>query len=365
MTHWSKNWAAYLRAACLAVLVGTLTVLSFMEGLYGSAAVWGLFFLFGLYTGWWIAQRDPRRPTAAEALQAKVFQSTNEGATITDAGGHILAVNEAFTRLTGYSAQEVIGKSPSILSSGRHDAAFYDNMWDDILTNGHWEGEVYNRRKTGEIYAEWLRISKVPNAKGAAANYVGIFSDITERKASEALLVQHAYSDTLTGAANRPYLNKYLDQEISRVRRSGGCLACLFLDLDKFKPVNDRHGHDAGDEVLRVFVGRIEAELREVDLVSRIGGDEFVIALSDCGSIDYALQVASRILAMVGRPIPWQGGDLRVGCSVGVAIYPDHADDRNSLIAAADKAMYRAKGQAGNGVILAERLPLRRKSSFG
>jgi len=365
MQHWDQIWAARLHAGCAVALVVVLSVVSLADGVYGSMAILGLVFTAGLFAGCWIVRRDPGRPTATEALHAKVFQSTTEGAIITDAGSRILAVNEAFTRLTGYAAQEVIGEYPSILSSGRHDAAFYNNMWDGIQTKGCWEGEVFNRRKSGEIYAEWLRISKVPGETGAPVNYIGVFSDITERKASEDLLVQHAYYDALTGAANRPYLNKYLDQEISRTRRGGGCLACLFLDLDKFKPINDNHGHDAGDEVLRVFVGRIKAELREVDLVSRIGGDEFVIALSDCGSTDYALQVANRILAMVGRPIPWQGGELRVGCSVGAAIFPDHADDRNSLIAAADKAMYRAKGQDGDSVVLAERLPPRRKSSFG
>jgi PAS domain S-box-containing protein len=207
--------AVRLRAGCLAALIIALTLPLFAEGSYGFVAILGLVFTAGLFAGWWIGRRDPNRPAANEALHAKVFQSTTEGATITDAGGCILAVNRAFARLAGYSAQEVIGKSPSILSSGRHDAAFYNNMLDDILANGCWVGEAYNRRKNGEISAEWLRISKVPDASGAMENYIGIFSDITERKASEELLVQSTYSDALTGAANRPYLNKCLDHKLS------------------------------------------------------------------------------------------------------------------------------------------------------
>jgi|TARA_B110000196_G_C20992983_1_gene589129 two-component system CheB/CheR fusion protein len=164
-----------------------LTLHLFGEGSYGSVAILGLVFTAGLFACLWIARRDPKRPAATEALHAKVFQSTIEGATITDAGGCIMAVNEAFNRLTGYSGQKVIGKSPRILFAGRHDAVFYNNMWDDFPTNGCWEGEAYNRRKNGEIYAGWLRISKVPDASGAMENYIGIFSDIIKRKASEEL----------------------------------------------------------------------------------------------------------------------------------------------------------------------------------
>ena len=335
-------------------------------GFYPAVAIGSIIFVSGLAVGWWLNRPNAIevKAVAAAALHAQVFLAATDGATITNSAGTILAVNDAFTRLTGYARAEVLGKNPSILSSGLHDAAFYSQMWEQIAAVGHWEGEVYNRRKGGEVYAEWLRISKVPGRTGGGANYVGIFSDITARKESEARLHHRAYSDALTGAANRPYLNKYLDQEMSRVRRQRGCLAVLFLDLDKFKPINDKYGHEAGDEVLRVIVARIQGELREIDLVARIGGDEFVVGLSDCGSADSALQVASRILAMVHRPITWQGKEFRVGCSGGVALYPDHADDRNALIAMADKAMYKAKARGGNYAALAERALPERKNSF-
>ncbi len=366
MLHWNRNWVALSPAESAAALMVALVVLSFMGVTYGATAlIWGLIFTAGVLAGWWVAQHRPGGPSAADVLHAKVFQSTTEGATITDADGLILAVNESFTHLTGYSSEDVIGKNPSMLSSGKHGAEFYKTMWCELLAKGSWEGEVYNRRKDGEVFAEWLRISQVTDGAGTATNYVGIFSDISARKASEEELLQHAYSDSLTGAANRPNLHRYLDQEISRIRRSGGRLACLFLDLDNFKPINDRHGHDAGDVVLKVIAGRIKVELREMDLASRIGGDEFVVALPDCGSADYALQIADRILAVIRRPISWQGQCFQVACSGGIALYPDHADDRNSLIAAADKAMYQAKGQGGGGVALAEQLPTRRKTTFG
>jgi diguanylate cyclase (GGDEF)-like protein/PAS domain S-box-containing protein len=366
MLNWNRNWAVLPPAKSAAALAVALAVLSFMGVTYGATAlIWGLIFTAGVLAGWWVAQHRPGAPSAADVLHAKVFQSTTEGATITDAKGLILAVNNSFTRLTGYAPEDVIGKNPSILSSGQHEAGFYKTMWSELLAKGSWEGEVYNQRKDGEVFAEWLRISQVTDAAGTATNYVGIFSDISARKASEEKLLQHAYSDALTGLANRPNLHRYLDHEIYRIRRRGGCLACLFLDLDNFKPINDRHGHDAGDIVLKVIAGRIKVELREMDLASRIGGDEFVVALPDCGSADYALQIANRVLAVIRRPISWQGQSFQVGCSGGIALYPDHADDRNSLIAAADKAMYQAKGQFGSDVALADQLPQQHNTATG
>ena len=371
---WGKIWGYQEgRTRSRARSVGSLFVFAIVACALCLIAVFyptfifaSAFFICGMAAGLWLMRPGPAEAKAVSeaTLHAKVFLTTADGATITDAEGNILAVNDAFTRLTGYGRAEVIGKNPSILSSGLHDDAFYNQMWGQIATGGYWEGEVYNRHKDGEVYAEWLRISKVPDPDGGAPNYIGIFSDITARKATEEHLYQRAYSDALTGAANRPYLNKYLDQEMPRVHRQASCLAVLFLDLDKFKPINDKHGHAAGDEVLRVIVDRIRGELRENDLVTRIGGDEFVVALSDSGSADGALQVASRILAMVSRPITWQGHEFHVCCSGGVAIYPDHADDRNALIAAADKAMYKAKARGGNYVALAERAPPQRKNSF-
>lgn len=362
---WGLNEGTARLGAAMAVLAAGLTALSFADGPATVLASGGLIFMAGLSIGWWRARCRSDDTSSTEALHAKVFQATSEGATITDSNGIILAVNDSFTRMTGYLPDEVVGKNPSILSSGRHDHDFYQDMWRDILDRGSWEGEVYNQRKNGEIYPEWLRVTKITDTADGSVQYVGTFSDITQRKASEEKLIQRAYTDALTGAANRPYLNKFLDQEMSRVRRQGGCLACLFLDLDNFKPINDDNGHDAGDEMLRVIVQRIGEQLREVDLVARIGGDEFVVALLDCGSADDALQTANRILAMVRRPIPWQGQSFTLGCSGGIALYPDHARDRNDLIAAADQAMYRAKRKGGDYVALADPFTPRRKTSFG
>ncbi|HRF91509.1 MAG TPA: diguanylate cyclase, partial [Desulfobacter postgatei] len=214
-------------------------------------------------------------------LFEKVFENANEGITITDADGEILAVNQAFTNITGYSAQEVIGQNPRILKSDRHDHAFYTSMWESLTLNGQWSGEIWNRKKSGRAYPEFLSISAIRNKNGEAKNYVAVFHDISEMKTKEKQIEYMAYHDPLTGLPNRTLLKDRLEHAIIRARRDAKRLQLIFIDLDNFKNVNDTAGHAQGDELLKEAAERLGAVTRASDTVSRLGGDEFVIMVTD------------------------------------------------------------------------------------
>lgn len=268
---------------------------------------------------------------------------------VTDANNVILKVNQAFTRITGYSAKDVIGKTPNLLSSGQHDKAFYSSMWDSINRTDAWQGEIWNRRKNGEVYPEWLIITAVKEAdeKNEQVNhYVASFSDITSRKAAEEEIKQLAFYDTLTKLPNRRLLLERLKHSIEVERRDGSRLALLMLDLDRFKAVNDSLGHSAGDELLQQVAERILARLRDVDMVARLGGDEFVILLEDIAHPEDAARVAEEIIHVLSKPFQLtQSNDVQIGASIGISLYPEHGASYEILMDHADAALYQAKDQ--------------------
>ncbi len=281
-------------------------------------------------------------------LAQRVIDNSLEGIMVTDARGVIISVNPAFTRLTGYSEAEVLGQNPSILSSGRQSPAFYRRMWDSLAEHGYWQGELWNRRRNGEIYPELLHIAEIRNGQGELTHYTALFSDISRLKESEARIRTLAYYDPLTDLPNRRLLEDRLSVEISHATRKKDRLGVLFVDLDRFKRINDSLGHQAGDQVLKEVARRIRGSVREVDTVGRMGGDEFLVILGALERPEAAAATARRILTALLPPIETDGRELIITTSIGISIYPDDATDAATLVKNADVAMYRAKEQGRN-----------------
>ncbi len=276
-------------------------------------------------------------------LAAKVFDCHGEGIMITDSRQRILNVNRTFSRVTGYSADEARGRTPKLLSSDRHDPDFYAGMWRNLRERGCWQGEIWNRRKDGSIYPEWLSISTVTDARGEISHYVGIFSDITERKSQQEHIEFLAFHDALTGLPNRQLLSDRFTVAHALALRNELQMALLFLDLDRFKLVNDTLGHQAGDQILIQTAERLVDVVRESDTVCRLGGDEFVVLLGGLHSPDEAADVARAIIAAVDQPFFATGQEIRLGVSLGIAVWPDDSDDFGELLKKADTALYQAK----------------------
>ncbi len=277
-------------------------------------------------------------------LAASVFTHAREGILITDAEGKIIDVNDTFTHITGYSRDEVLGRNPNILNSGHQDKTFYAAMWHDLIENGHWYGEVWNRRKNGEVYAEMLTISAVRDEQGLTRQYVALFSDITVLKEHEKKLEHIAHYDALTTLPNRVLLGDRLHQAMAQAQRHEQRLAVAYLDLDGFKVVNDNHGHEAGDQLLMIVATRMKEALREGDTLARLGGDEFVAVLFDLTDIEASVPVLTRLLAAVARPVHVGNQVFQVSASIGVTFYPQAEDvDADQLLRQADQAMYQAK----------------------
>jgi len=279
-------------------------------------------------------------------LAASVFSHAREGITITDATGSIIKVNDAFTRITGYSREEVLGQNPRILQSGRQGPDFYANLWANIGKKGHWSGEVWNQRKNGEIYAEMLTISAVRDTDGHIEHYVALFTDITPLKNQQQQLERIAHFDALTNLPNRVLLADRLQQAMAQSQRNSTQLAVAYLDLDGFKAVNDLHGHDVGDDLLIAVTQRMKAALRDGDTLARLGGDEFVIVMVGLEQSEHCEPVLSRLLEAVAAPVQVGSAMLRVSASIGVTLYPQDGVDAEQLLRHADQAMYQAK-QAG------------------
>ncbi|TCJ11666.1 EAL domain-containing protein [Parasulfuritortus cantonensis] len=290
------------------------------------------------------------RIRAEEKLRqaAKVFESTTEGVMITALDGKVIAVNQAFTDITGYSEAEVLGGNPRQLKSSRHEADFYRTMWQEIRDKGLWQGEIWNRRKSGEIYPEWLTINTVRDQAGRPINYVGVFSDISAVKQTEAKLNFLAHHDPLTELPNRMLFNDRLEHAIQRAKRESARLALLFIDLDQFKHVNDSLGHPIGDKLLCLVAQVLSASVRAEDSVARLGGDEFVVLLEGIADVDYASDVARKILAALIKPHRLDGHDLVVGASIGISAYPEDGGDAATLLRNADTAMYHSKAEGRN-----------------
>ncbi len=281
-------------------------------------------------------------------LQAAIFEYSDEGIMVTDVQQRILSVNKAFSKISGYEAEEVLGQMPSLFKSGLHDTEFYREMNESIADNGHWIGELWNRRKNGENYPTWMSISGVHNKDGAITHYFAVFTDLTERKNAEKQIYRLAYYDVLTGLPNRAMLHTLLRQSLIESRRNGAHGAVMFVDLDRFKQINDTLGHSPGDLLLKEVARRLLECLRNEDIVTRIGGDEFVVALVDIAKREHASIVARKILANLAQPVEVHGHELRISASIGISIYPDDGDDAETLIRNADVAMYRAKQGDGH-----------------
>ena len=294
----------------------------------------------------------------AQKLARSVFDNSSEGIIICDSNGNIVTTNRAFTDTTGYAAEEVVGKTPgAVLKSGKHGKEFYKIFWASLLTNGEWKGEIWNKRKNGEIYPEWLTINAVKNTLGEITFFVSIFSDNTERKQSEDKIRQLAFYDTLTQLPNRRLVNDRMKQTMTASKRSGRYGALMFLDLDNFKPLNDTHGHDVGDSLLIEVARRISCCVREADTVARFGGDEFVVMLSELDK-DKALSatqagiVAEKIRVVLAEPylLTHQQEDKQevtiehhCTASIGVVLFIDHDASQEDIFKQADIAMYQAK----------------------
>jgi diguanylate cyclase (GGDEF)-like protein/PAS domain S-box-containing protein len=283
-------------------------------------------------------------------LAAAIFESSSEAMMVTDADNRIITVNPAFVETTGYAISDVAGKDPSLLASGNHGRAFYDEMWQQLAAVGRWSGEVWNKRKNGELYAESLSINVIFNGDGSRRLYVAIFSDITEKKRAEELIWKHANYDHLTQLPNRRLFRDRLDQSIKLADRSRSSLALLFVDLDRFKAVNDTLGHDHGDELLVQAAERISRCVRKMDTVSRVGGDEFTVILSELDDSAHAGRVAQSIVQELTGTFVVGGSELNVSASIGIAAYPDDGDSSELLLKRADVAMYAAK-ESGDGRI--------------
>ncbi len=289
-----------------------------------------------------------RKQAAAQLdLAAKVFEKGSEGIIISDAQRNIVMVNHAFTQISGYSAEEAIGQNTSLLASGRHDEDFYRTMWESIEKNGVWQGEMWNRRKDGRIYPERASISRVNDSHGRTTHYIATFNDITEYKEAEAAITQLAHYDLLTGLPNRALLNDRMDYSIGRARRNNEQFALMFLDLDRFKNVNDSLGHLIGDELLIQLANRLRSALRDEDTVSRLGGDEFILLLPGTDA-DGAARVAAKLLEITAPPYSIGAHELTCTSSIGIALYPDDGDSFETLSMSADTAMYRAKKAGRN-----------------
>lgn len=278
-------------------------------------------------------------------LYEGVFNNSSEGIMITNSKGIIVSVNSSFTRLTGYTQDEAIGERPSILHSGKQDVGFYINMWASIHEKGFWTGEIWNKRKGGEVFPEWLSISTINDEKGETINYVGIFSDITDKKKSEEYLIYLAHFDTLTSLPNRVLFKERLELAIENANRYDKKVAVLYLDLDKFKVINDTLGHDVGDYILKQVSERLTHSVRNSDTVARLGGDEFSIILPEIKQQEDAISVAKKIFKALTYPFFYQDQELFITTSIGITFYPNDALSTEKLLKNADLAMYRAKEQ--------------------
>lgn len=293
-----------------------------------------------------ITERKERQ--ASLQLSSTVIENLAEGIMICDADNRLLSVNPAFTRITGYTADEIFGRKPNILKSGRHDQSFYHEMWNTIEITGTWQGEVWNRRYNGEIYPEWLSISSIRNEFGEVTNYIGVFSDISTIKENEAELRFLAHHDPLTQLPNRVLLNDRIEHALLQKERSKGMVAIMYLDLDRFKTINDSFGHPYGDLLLQTVAIRLQDALRHEDTVSRVSGDEFVIVLEDLKSADEAGVVAQKILGVLAEPIALGEHEVTITTSIGIAMAPTDGDEPVLLLKNADAALYRAKDMGRN-----------------
>lgn len=298
------------------------------------------------------AEDITERKLAEERLRLAdaVFRSTQEGIVITDLRGHIVAVNPAFSIISEFSEAELLGQHMRLLQSGRQDESFYRNMWQHIAATGSWQGEIWDRRKSGEVHQQWLAVNTVRDEAGEPVYYVGVATDLSRMNHAESHLEYLAHHDALTGLPNRALLFSRLAHSIERARREGSPCAVVFLDLDGFKGVNDSLGHEAGDELLQLAANRMRQRLRDSDTLARFAGDEFVVVLEHISVPGYAAQITQALIEQLRTPFALRSGaEVGIGGSAGISLFPADGDDAESLIRCADAALYRAKA-AGRGI---------------
>ena len=287
-----------------------------------------------------------QRSEARQRLAATVVDNTMEGVVVTDAHSRILSVNAAFTRLLGYTEEELLGKTPRVFKSGRHDKAFYEAMWSTLTETGYWQGEIWNRRKNGEIFPEHMSLSAVRDPAGEITHYVCMFTDISEEKAQQRQLEYLAHNDPLTGLSNRTWFGHQLELAVQEAQGSGEHIAVLLLNLDRFKDVNDSYGHTTGDEVLKHIARQVQSALRPGDVLGRMAGDELAVVARNLRHADGAAAVARHLIRAVAEP--WRSPDgleVVAGVSVGICMFPEHAGTTELLLQGAHAAVYGAKAR--------------------
>jgi diguanylate cyclase (GGDEF)-like protein/PAS domain S-box-containing protein len=299
-----------------------------------------------------LQKREIDKKNRALQLAAMVFESSIEGILITGPDNAIISVNRAFSEITGYSAEEVQGQNPRMFASGRHDRTFYREMWEVLQKSGHWQGEVWNRRKNGEVFPEFLTLSIQRDEQGEVAHHIALFTDITQSKFDEERIERLAYYDPLTDLPNRVLLQDRLAQALATAQRDGHCVAILMLDLDRFKNINESLGHGVGDIVLQLVAQRLRGSVGTADTVARLGGDEYLVVMGSLGDAQNAAleaaQTAQNILAAFQAPVVVDGKELGVSLSIGISIFPNDGDDQQSLMKNADSAVYSAKEAGRN-----------------
>jgi len=279
----------------------------------------------------------------SQRLAATVFENVADGLMITDANANIVSVNRAFTEITGYTHCEAHGKNPRLLKSGRHETAFYNGLWQALNEEGSWKNEIWNRRKNGEIFPMWEAISAVQDSDGQVTHYVAVFSDISGFKKSEERLQYLAHHDPLTDLPNRLLFNARCALSMQNAARKKSRLGILFMDLDRFKPVNDLYGHECGDEVLKMVGARLVSQIRKGDSVCRMGGDEFAVLLTDIKHPEIIDKLARNLVCSISQPMQIAGKTISISCSMGISVYPQDGEDMDTLLSKADSAMYNAK----------------------
>jgi diguanylate cyclase (GGDEF)-like protein/PAS domain S-box-containing protein len=294
--------------------------------------------------------REIQRKADEKSLQlaASIYETSSEAMMVMDAENRIIAINPAFTMITGYGEEEIIGRDLGILKSGKHDEAFFQTMWQEIIAKGRWQGEIWDQRKNGEIYPKWLIINTIFAEDGSVMHRIALFNDISHKKASDELIWQHANIDSLTGVTNRRMFQDRLEQEIKKAHRTELPLTLLFLDIDSFKEVNDSLGHAMGDLLLKEAAKRLTSCVRESDTVARFGGDEFTILLSELHDTDSVGRVIQNILQVLSEPFELGNEVAYVSASIGVTCYPNDGEDTETLLKNADQAMYAAKDAGRN-----------------
>ncbi|MCG3203627.1 MAG: hypothetical protein KCHDKBKB_00298 [Elusimicrobia bacterium] len=285
---------------------------------------------------------------------SQVIDHMREGVLVTDLHHRIIAVNDLFSKVTGYSEQEVLGKNPSLLKSGEHKAPFYAKMWSSIEKNGFWQGEIINKRKNGELYTEWITISAIKNKRGKQTHYMAVFTDITKKKRAQETIRHMATYDALTDLPNRAMFREQLQHAIANAQRHNEMLGVLFMDLDRVKVINDSLGHDMGDRLLIGVANRIRHTLRSSDLVARLGGDEFMILLTHIKNSEEITHLTEKLLASIRPPFLLEEHELYTTASIGISIYPKDGINGETLTKNADTAMYRAKRRGRNNYQLFE-----------